>query len=241
MAATLSGIPKGIPGYLSQQPGLDQLTNYQQALPGYYDTSAYQQAGQAYNRNFATRAEAGFDAQSRAAQNRAMQSGGRVGSSFAKGGLMLGLGNNLNSMNLDYAKMAAQYKAMQGNAAGQVAGQIANYGQNQQGMISQYDQGNKSRALQAQQLAQQKALAAAQMYQQNQQFGQSLDLQRDQFNFGKTQYANQQNQQQAGRQMAALGPMPAAYSGVGMTAQDAMNGRNQQDWLAQQQNYARFY
>lgn len=238
MATTLS-YPAGIPKYLQQQPGLDQLTNYQQALPGYYDTSGLSKSFETANNAFNQRAEMGFDAQARAANNRAMVAGGRVGSSFAKGALMLGQQANTNDARYKYAQMAAQMQAQLGQQAGQVAGQIADYGQRQQGLVAGFDTSNRNRQLQAKQLAQQKQLALQQMYQQGQQFDKSFGLQQDQFGFQKEQYGNQQRQQAAMRAMQQLGPYPNYY-GVGNTAAESQNRIAQQDWMAQQQSLNRF-
>lgn len=233
-----------LPNWLTDQSSSQGLQNFQTQLPQLFDTSGLQQASQAYNQSFANRAEMGFDAQSRAAQNRAMLSGGRVGSSFAKGGLMLGLQQNTNQNNLDYARLAASMMAQRAGLQGQTAGQLADYGQRRQGMLSDFTQGQQRLGLSAQESNQQAAQQAAalafqnrQLSQQSSQFGQSLDLQRQQLNM--------QGQNDAAQRAAlALRLMPQNMfnynvntAGIPMTAFDAQQQAKSDASIAQRQGY----
>lgn len=235
------------PSWLTDTSSSQQLTDTYNQLPQMFDTSGLKSASDAFNQNFANRAEMGFDAQARGAENRAMLNGGRVGASFAKGGLMLGLQGNLMQNNLDFAKLAAQMKAQQAGLAGQLAGNIADYGQRQQGMRSDFTQGqqrmrlqagmaNQSTALEQQRLAQQASQFAASQSQQNNQFGQSLDLQKQQLQGNLANDAAQR----ASLALRLMGPGNFNYStdmgGTPISATDAQQMYRAQQYQQQRQN-----
>lgn len=153
------------PQWLQDNSAGNALQQTYGGLGKYYDTSGLRDSAMAYNQNFANRAEMGFDAQARAAQNQAMRSGGRVGSNFVKGQLMLGLQGNLNSLQSDYSRLAAQMMASQGQQAGQLAGQMASYGLGRQNLMADWTRGQQGLGLQAQGMNQADARARAEMAQ----------------------------------------------------------------------------
>lgn len=201
-----------MPSWLTDTSASQGLTSLQAQLPQLFDTAPFLKAGQDYNQSFANRAEMGFDAQARAAQNRAMLSGGRVGASFAKGGLMLGLQNNLNAMNLDYAKLAAQMRAQQAGLQYQTAGALADYGQRHQGQLADWTQGQQGMGMEAQRANQSYSLARQQMARQAMQEAARLKQQGSQFdrNFGFEQ--QRYNDSRSDAQAAAANAMGSRSS-----------------------------
>jgi hypothetical protein len=234
------------PGWLSDDSASQGLKDFQGQLGSLFDTSGLQKAASDYNQNFASRAEMGFDAQARAANNRAQLSGGRVGSSFAKGGLMLGLQGNLMQNQLDYSKLAANMMSQRAGLQGQAAGQLAQYGLGRQGLMSDWTRGQQGMGLQAQMSNQQAALDRARMAQQAAQFTSSQNLQSSQFDRNydlQQQQSNASLQDSAARRAAmalqALGPGGFNYSthqgGIPMSFNDAQNQQRAAQYQQQRQ------
>jgi hypothetical protein len=221
------------PGWLSDDSASQGLKDFQGQLGSMFDTSGLQKAASDYNQNFASRAEMGFDAQARAANNRAQLSGGRVGSSFAKGGLMLGLQGNLMSNQLDYAKMAANMMSQRAGLQGQAAGQLAQYGLGRQGLMSDWTRGQQGMSMQAQ-MSKASQFTSSQNLQSSQ-FDRNFDLQQQQSNASLQDSAARR----AAMALQALGPGGFNYSthqgGIPMSFNDAQNQQRAAQYQQQRQ------
>jgi hypothetical protein len=228
MAVTLQNPNKvKTPSWLTDTSASDKLNETYGQLGSLFDTSGLQNAANAWRDTSMARYEMGADAMARAAQNRAMLNGGRVGASFAKGGLMLGAMQEGNRMNYDYAKLAAQMASQRANLQGSLAGNIASYGLGRQNLLSGWTQGQQQMNLSAQQSNQSDALERYRLAQQQSQYDSTLEQQNDQFD--KTYNLNLQNAA-AQRALSALQAMPnqrISYnvynSGQPMSIHDAEN------------------
>ncbi len=130
---TISDFPEWLQG-----AGTNPLSKYQQQLPSYFNA---QQLKQTANRSMDSQfnqQKAALDAASMAAQRRAGQSGGAVGSSFSQAAGMSGLYAQRNDQNAKIAQLIAQMRAQQAGLAGQVAGQKTSANQNHQGQLMDY-------------------------------------------------------------------------------------------------------
>lgn len=186
-----------LPSFLSVQPNMSGLRKYVRELPQQFDTSGVEANYQAQQDMNTARGTAASAAAARAAQNRAVRTGGEVASSFAQGSMML----PIFEQNQRLAGESAQYK---GNMQAQ---------QSQQRLSAIQAMAQ----IRAQQLGLRTGFVQDQMRlnQQGDQFNQSLDLDRDrfgeqqrQFNMGfgfqQRQYNDQQNRM---REAAAMSRM----------------------------------
>jgi hypothetical protein len=173
------------PSWLTDSSAGNKLNETYGQLGQFYNTQPLQDSFNQYRGGEMARFEMGADAQSNAAKNHAMLSGGRVGANFSKGALMLGAMGQGNDMAYKFSQLAAQMMAQRAQQQGSLAGNIANYGQGQQQMRLGFTQGQQQLGLQAQESNQTAAQRAAmlaleqqRLAQQGGQFNQSFGLQR---------------------------------------------------------------
>lgn len=161
------------PDYLSGNPN-QNLQKFQQQLPGLFNFKPIQQAGNAFIQSNFDQGRASAAAQAAAAQSRAIQSGGQVGSSFAQSSASLPLYNQRNQQSLDLAKLLAQMRQSQAGLMGQSAGQMDNNSLQQSAQRNQYGLAQQNMASQNSQFADTFGLQQQQFGLQQRQFDQSL-------------------------------------------------------------------
>lgn len=157
------------PSYLTGNPN-QNLQAFQNRLPSLYNFKNIAATGNAFIQSNFDQGRASAAAQAAAAQNRAMQSGGQVGASFAQSSAMLPIYNQRNQQSLDLAKMQGQMRESEAGLYGQSAGQM--------------DQNSMQRAAQQNQYG----LAQQQMSSQNAQFQDTFGLQQQQFGLQQRQF-----------------------------------------------------
>lgn len=157
------------PDYMSGNPN-QNLQQFQQQISKYYNFKPIAAAGNAYIQSNFDQGRASAAAMAAAAQNRAMQSGGQVGSSFAQAGAMLPLYNQRNQQALDLAKLHGQMNMSQAGLQEQTAGAMDDNALRRAAMQSQY------------------GLAQQNMASQNSQFDQTFGLQQQQFGLQQRQF-----------------------------------------------------
>lgn len=146
------------------------LQRFQSQLPSLYNFNQIQQQGNAYIQSNFNQQKAASAAQAAAAQNRAMQTGGEVGASFAQSGSMLPLYQQRDQQAFDLAKLKAQ---MQQSRAGLL-----------EQSSSQMDQNAMQRAAQMSDYG----LAQQRMSSENEQFADTFGLQQQQFGLAQKQF-----------------------------------------------------
>lgn len=126
------------PEWMSQGAPVGGLKQYKGQLNDFYNfdpiRSSYDQMAQMQRSSMG----ASTAAAANAATNRAMLSGGRVGSSFAQASAMLPLMRQQASQNLELGALQAQMMNQKSNAALQAASQIAGLRQQTRGMRQNY-------------------------------------------------------------------------------------------------------
>lgn len=161
--------PSDFPNYLGGNPN-QNLQKFQGQINGLYNFKPIQQQGNAYIQSNFDQQRASSAAMAAAAQNRAMQSGGQVGSSFAAAGGLSQLYNQRNQQSLDLAKLYAQMQQSKAGLMGQVAGEEDSNQLQRSGQQSQY------------------GLAQQNMASQNSQFADTFGLQQQEFGLQKKQF-----------------------------------------------------
>lgn len=157
------------PSYLTGNPN-QNLQAFQSKLPSLYNFKNIAQTGNAFIQSNLAQGRASAAAQAAAAQNRAIQSGGQVGASFAQSSAMLPIYNQANQQSLDLAKLQGQMKESEAGQYGQSAGQM--------------DQNSMQRAAQQNQYG----LAQQQMASQNSEFQDTFGLQQQQLGLQQRQF-----------------------------------------------------
>ena len=142
------------PGSVGKSPwmaaaSLQPLRQFGAQIPGMFDTSGLKSAADQFQSDNMGRMESNADAAARATTNRAIQNGGRVGSDFAKGGMMLGAMRAGNAMQYDYAKLAAQMRSAQAGLMQQNAQGIVSGGLQRASLGNQFTEGQQSLGLRA--------------------------------------------------------------------------------------------
>lgn len=172
------------PDWLPTRAPVGALKKAQGSLKNLFNFEPIQQAGNAYIDSNFQQQRAATGAAARAAQNRAMLSGGRVGASFAQASAMLPLYNQRNQQALGLAQLHGQ---MQGQRAGlntSLAQSIAQSRLGKQGLLSDY------------------ALGQQRLGQDQRQFDERMRLEDEQMELQRAQF-NAMNAQNA---LKALGP-----------------------------------
>jgi hypothetical protein len=172
------------PDWMRLQAPVGSLRKAQNQLGSLFDFAPIQQAGNAYIDSNFQQQRAATGAAARAAQNRAMLSGGRVGASFAQASAMLPLYAQRNQQALGLAQLQGQ---MQGQRAGlntSLAQSIAQSRLANRGLLSDYAMGQQRLGQDQRQFDERLRMDQ-----------QGLDLQRAQFNAAN-----------AARAMQAMGP-----------------------------------
>lgn len=178
------------PDWMSQKAPIGSLKGAQKKLGKFFNFDPIQQAGNQYiNSNFEQQ-RAATGAAARAAQNRAMLSGGRVGASFAQASAMLPLYNQKNQQALGLAQLQGQMQGQRAGIHANLAQSIAQAKMGQRGLLSDYAMGQ-------QRLGQDQRQFDSRMQLENQQLG----LQRDQL-----------NSQNAANALKLMGPGAFSYN-----------------------------
>jgi hypothetical protein len=192
-------------GGAQQQIG-DLFGGAQAELGRLFDFAPIQQAGNAYiNSNFEQQ-RAATGAAARAAQNRAMLSGGRVGSSFAQASAMLPLYNQRNQQALGLAQLQGQMRGQQAglssNLTGQQAGLTANLAGQRAGLNTNLAQSIAQSRLANRGLLSDYAMGQQRLGQDQRQFDQRLQMDQQGLDLQRAQF----NAANAARAMQAMGP-----------------------------------
>lgn len=161
--------PSNFPSYLGNNPN-QNLQQFGSRIGSLYNFKPIQQAGNAYIDSNFDQQRSTAAAAAAASQNRAMQSGGQVGASFAQAGAMTPLYNQRNQQSLDLAKLYAQMQQSKAGLMGQVAGEEDSNALQRSGQQSQY------------------GLAQQNMASQNAQFADTFGLQQQQFGLQQRQF-----------------------------------------------------
>lgn len=159
-----------LPTWLMSEPNMSGLRKYVKDLPSQFDTSGVEQNYQGQMASNMARGTATSAAAARAAQNRAMRTGGQVASSFAQGSMML--------------PIFEQNQRMQGDLAQYKGGMQAQQSANRLSAIQAMAQ------LRAQQLGLRTNFLsdANRLGQQGDQFNANLDLEQDRFGEQQRQF-----------------------------------------------------
>lgn len=171
------------PSWMGTKAPVGALKDARSQLPGLFDFNPIAQTGNQFIESNFNNASASTAASARAAQNRAMLSGGRVGASFAQGSAMLPLYAQRNQQAFQLAGLQGQMRGQQAGLLTQIAGGITNAKLQNRSLLGNY------------------ALGQQRLQQDESQFGRGLDLQRDQFDWQKEYQGRQLNSQSALRQL----------------------------------------
>jgi hypothetical protein len=166
------------PDWLPQKAPVGGLQRAQKQLKKFFDFAPIQQAGNAYIDSNFQQQRAATGAAARAAQNRAMLSGGRVGSSFAQASAMLPLYAQKNQQALGLAQLQGQMNSQRAGLNTSLAQSISQQRLGKQNLLADYAMGQQRLGQDQQQFDERMRLS-------NDQFG----LQRAQFNAGLAQDA----------------------------------------------------
>lgn len=191
------------PSYLNAPAPTGQMQSLYRQAPGIFNTQGVEDS---YNAQIGMNTAQGLSttgAMGRAAESRAFQSGGKVGSSFAAADAMLPYlqqNQTLLGDEADYKLRAAQNRFQ---AQAGLAGQIGGMQQQRTGNLLNYDLASQQRAQQGGQFD--KTLA-----EQQSEFGSNNSLRLRQQSFAEKQYADQLALQQS-----AYSRMGGGYGGAG--------------------------
>lgn len=152
-----------MPDYLRGGAPIGALKGARRQLGQLFDFDPIQQTGNQFIESNFRGQQASVNAAARAAQNRAMLSGGRVGASFAGASAMLPLYNQKNEMAANLARLQATMNSQRAGLLAQIAQGITGAQLQNRGMLANYGLGQQR------------------LQQDESQFGRTYDLQRDQF------------------------------------------------------------
>lgn len=190
------------PDWLGQAP-VGQMKQLYGDIPGLFDFSNISAAA---NRAFDSTKQAGLQSAQvagRAANNRAMQSGGRVGSSFATASASLPVLGQYDKSQLGLADMNLQNNQRQAALMAQLAQGIAGAKLQNRGIKADYSLGMQG------------------LQQRGDQFGEEMDLRRDQFGLQEDQFGldQQMSQLQIEEMRRRMAQQAAQWGGGGTNTQ----------------------
>lgn len=171
------------PSWMPTQAPTAALRGARKSLDSLFDFDPIAQTGNQYMQSAFNNQAATVGAASRAAQNRAMLSGGRVGSSYAGASAMLPLYQQRNEQSFKLAGLQGQMNAQRAGLGAQIAQGITSAQLGNRSLLGNY------------------ALGQQRLQQDESQFGRGLDLQRDEFDFQREFQNRQLNSQSALRQL----------------------------------------
>jgi hypothetical protein len=113
------------PDFMRRGAPVGGLRAFKQSIPGAFDFSPIQQSFDTMQQGQMSAAKAAASSAARAATNRAMLSGGQVGSDFARASALQPFFRQQAAQNLDINQLRSQMAQNQAALTGQVTGQIA--------------------------------------------------------------------------------------------------------------------
>lgn len=116
---------QSFPDFMRRGAPVGGLRNFKQSIPGAFDFSPIQKSFDTMQQGQMSAAKAAASSAARAATNRAMLSGGQVGSDFARASALQPFFRQQAAQNLDINQLRSQMAQNQAALTGQVVGQIA--------------------------------------------------------------------------------------------------------------------